>query len=66
MVLRIGSKGLAAAKHYTMAEKARLFGDTDTAKIIIAAGDPGEAPKKLGRELKFLRSSLIRYKLGMV
>ena len=38
------------AEHYMMAEKARLFGDMDTFKKIIAAKNPGEA-KQLGRSV---------------
>lgn len=38
------------AEHYMMAEKARLFGDTEAEKKIISASNPGEA-KKLGRSV---------------
>ncbi|MCP5050233.1 MAG: NADAR family protein [bacterium] len=39
------------AEHYMMAEKARLFKDTETLPRILAARHPGEA-KKLGRLIK--------------
>ncbi len=39
------------AEHYMMAEKARLFGDSEIQAKIIAAGNPGEA-KKLGRKVR--------------
>ncbi|MEV7809062.1 NADAR family protein [Microbispora sp. NPDC088329] len=41
----------ASAEHYMMAHKAWLFGDTQTAERILAAGHPGEA-KKLGRAVR--------------
>jgi len=44
------------AEHYMMAEKARLFGDTETEQKIIAASNPGEA-KKLGRQVKGFNKS---------
>lgn len=39
------------AEHYMMAEKARLFDDSETLAKILAASHPGEA-KKLGRLVK--------------
>ncbi|WP_087098639.1 NADAR family protein [Nocardiopsis sp. JB363] len=39
------------AEHFMMAEKARLFGDTETAERIIAAAHPEQA-KELGREVR--------------
>ena len=41
----------ATAEHYMMAEKARLFGDEDIRREILAAGSP-EKVKKLGRLVK--------------
>lgn len=41
----------ATAEHWMMAEKARLFGDSDTLAKIIAAPDPGRA-KALGRKVR--------------
>lgn len=38
------------AEHYMMAEKARLFGDSESEQKIIKASNPGEA-KKLGRSV---------------
>lgn len=40
-----------SAEHFMMAEKARLFGDSETQEKIIAAADPSEA-KRLGREVQ--------------
>ncbi|GAA1793285.1 NADAR domain-containing protein [Luedemannella flava] len=40
----------ATAEHYMMAEKARLFGDKETAARIVAAASPGAA-KALGRQV---------------
>lgn len=39
------------AEHWMMAEKARLFGDTEAERRILAAASPGEA-KKIGREVR--------------
>lgn len=39
------------AEHFMMAEKARLFGDTETAERIIAVGHPEEA-ERLGRQIR--------------
>jgi ribA/ribD-fused uncharacterized protein len=41
----------ATAEHFMMAEKARLFGDLDTERKILAAKHPAEA-KRLGREVR--------------
>ncbi|MFC4053434.1 NADAR family protein [Actinomadura syzygii] len=41
----------ATAEHYMMAEKARLFGDAETAAAIVAASHPGEV-KALGRRVR--------------
>ncbi|MEW9531806.1 NADAR family protein [Microbispora sp. NPDC049125] len=41
----------ATAEHYMMAHKAWLFGDTEAAGQILAAGHPGEA-KTLGRTVR--------------
>ncbi|MFG2091426.1 MULTISPECIES: NADAR family protein [unclassified Spirillospora] len=41
----------ATAEHFMMAEKARLFGDEETAAAIIAAPHPGRA-KDLGRSIR--------------
>jgi ribA/ribD-fused uncharacterized protein len=45
---RIDGLTYRTAEHWMMAEKARLFGDTDALDAILAAPDPGTA-KKLGR-----------------
>ena len=39
------------AEHYMMAEKARLFGDDEIRRQILASSHPGEA-KKLGRSIR--------------
>ena len=39
------------AEHFMMAEKARLFGDTEKIRQIVSAENPGKA-KALGREIK--------------
>ena len=41
----------ATAEHYMMAAKARLFGDEDVARRVLAAPHPGAA-KQLGREVR--------------
>ncbi|MEU8803052.1 NADAR family protein [Spirillospora sp. NPDC048819] len=41
----------ATAEHYMMAEKARLFGDGETASAIISAPHPGRA-KDIGRRVR--------------
>ena len=41
----------ATAEHYMMAEKARLFGDAETADAVVAAPHPGRA-KDLGRRVR--------------
>jgi len=41
----------ATAEHFMMAEKARLFGDTDTLDRILKAANPG-AVKAFGREVR--------------
>ncbi|NGN64391.1 NADAR family protein [Streptomyces sp. A7024] len=41
----------ATAEHFTMAGKARLFGDTDAERAIVAAGHPKQA-KDLGRTVR--------------
>jgi len=40
-----------SAEQYMMAEKAALFGDTDTARLILQAPHPGAA-KRLGRQVR--------------
>ena len=47
----IDSVKYKTAEHYMMAEKARLFGDSDVLAQILAAEHPGAA-KKLGRLVK--------------
>lgn len=47
----IGGTAYATAEHYMMAEKARLFGDEETAAAIIAASPPSRA-KDLGRRVR--------------
>lgn len=42
--------GYASAEHFMMAEKARLFGDRETAEAVLAAPHPGAA-KNLGRRV---------------
>lgn len=41
----------AAAEHFMMAEKARLFGDEETRAEILSTDDPGKA-KALGRKVR--------------
>jgi len=45
------------AEHFMMAEKARLFGDSEAAIKAVQASNPGEA-KKIGRAVKGFISSL--------
>jgi ribA/ribD-fused uncharacterized protein len=47
----IGGTNYKTAEHYMMAEKARLFGDSQMLDRIIRARTPGEA-KKLGRSVR--------------
>lgn len=47
----VGGHRYAAAEHFMMAEKARLFGDEATRAKILATHDPAEA-KALGREVR--------------
>ncbi len=54
------------AEHYMMAEKARLFGDGDSLKKILAAGHPGEA-KKLGRGVQgFDNQTWVKHRFEIV
>lgn len=54
------------AEHYMMAEKARLFGDDERRREIIAARDPGKA-KALGRTIAaFDQSAWERSRFGIV
>ncbi len=48
---RVGDEVFPTAEHYMMARKARLFGDEDSARRILAAGSPNDA-KSLGRKVK--------------
>ncbi|OZG75169.1 hypothetical protein BTA51_01935 [Hahella sp. CCB-MM4] len=52
-------KGIAylTAEHFMMAEKARLFGDSNAEQKILLADNPGEA-KKLGREVQGFENSV--------
>ncbi|NDU77178.1 DUF1768 domain-containing protein [Actinomadura sp. DSM 109109] len=47
----VGGVVYATAEHYMMAEKARLFGDEETATAIVAASHPRQA-KDLGRRVR--------------
>lgn len=47
----IGDISYTSAEHWMMAEKARLFNDTEIADAILNVKSPAEA-KKLGREVK--------------
>ncbi|QKG21835.1 NADAR family protein [Actinomadura verrucosospora] len=47
----VGDVTYATAEHYMMAEKARLFGDGETAAAVIDAPHPGAA-KDLGRRVR--------------
>lgn len=47
----------ATAEHYMMAEKARLFGDQESADLIVAATHPKQA-KDLGRQAKGFNDTL--------
>lgn len=49
------------AEHFMMAEKARLFGDSDSERRAIEATNPGEA-KKIGRSVKRFNEQLWRQK----
>lgn len=46
-----GEHTFATAEHWMMAEKARLFGDEEALKKILAAHDPGKV-KALGRKVR--------------
>ncbi|HEX9517780.1 MAG TPA: NADAR family protein [Streptosporangiaceae bacterium] len=48
---RIDEITYRSAEQYMMAEKAALFGDTDTARLILQAPHPGAA-KRLGRKVR--------------
>ena len=48
---RVGDEQFKTAEHYMMVHKARLFGDEDVAREILAAATPNEA-KKLGRKVR--------------
>lgn len=48
---RIEDIAYQTAEHFMMAEKARLFGDTEALEKILAASHPGAA-KKLGRKVR--------------
>jgi ribA/ribD-fused uncharacterized protein len=41
----------ATAEHYMMAGKARLFGDAEAERLVLASGDPGKA-KGAGRRVR--------------
>jgi ribA/ribD-fused uncharacterized protein len=49
------------AEHFMMAEKARLFGDSDAEQRVLAALSPGEA-KRIGRSVKGFNESLWKQK----
>jgi ribA/ribD-fused uncharacterized protein len=54
------------AEHYMMSEKAKLFGDADTAAKILQSSDP-ETAKQLGREVRsFSEKVWERARLGIV
>lgn len=53
----INNIAYATAEHWMMAEKARLFGDTDTARKIAACEDPKDA-KVLGREVRLYNNEI--------
>ena len=56
----------ATAEHYMMAEKARLFNDSEILAKILAASHPGEA-KKLGRSiLGFDESIWLKHRRAIV
>lgn len=48
----IGGITYPSAEHYMMAEKARLFNDTETLQKILSTKSPAEA-KQLGRRIKY-------------
>jgi hypothetical protein len=48
---KIGKHTYATAEHWMMAEKARLFGDTEIERQVLATSSPKEA-KALGRKVK--------------
>ena len=54
------------AEHYMMAEKARLFDDSEILSKILAASHPGEA-KKLGRAIaNFDEATWVKHRLPIV
>lgn len=53
----IGVDRYATAEHFMMAQKAQLFGDEETRREILAAGEPG-AVKALGRRVKGFDAAL--------
>ncbi|MFT5421479.1 MAG: ribA/ribD-fused uncharacterized protein [Alphaproteobacteria bacterium] len=53
----VGGITYKTAEHFMMAEKARLFGDTESAEKIVAAKGASKA-KKIGREIKHFDESL--------
>ena len=62
----VDDKIFPTAEHFMMAEKARLFGDTEKMALILAAKEPGKA-KAIGREvLNFDQSIWDMHKFGIV
>jgi ribA/ribD-fused uncharacterized protein len=54
------------SEHFMMCGKALLFGDTDTADLVLAARTPGEA-KALGRRVRgFTEDEWVAHRLGIV
>jgi ribA/ribD-fused uncharacterized protein len=56
----------ATAEHYMMAGKARLFGDTEAERLVLAADDPGTA-KGAGRKVRgFDEDTWARHRYDLV
>jgi ribA/ribD-fused uncharacterized protein len=56
----------AAAEHFMMAEKARLFGDDEVRAKVLATADPSEA-KSLGRAVRnFDEARWVEHRYGIV
>ncbi|HET9959330.1 MAG TPA: NADAR family protein [Polyangiaceae bacterium] len=56
----------ATAEHYMMAEKARLFADTESVRAILAAPHPADA-KRLGRSVRnFAESTWCEHRMRIV
>jgi ribA/ribD-fused uncharacterized protein len=62
----VGKSTYPTAEHFMMAEKARLFGDEETARLALEAPHPGAA-KEAGRQVKgFVESVWQERRFGIV